>query len=1008
MRRISTKVWDRVPGYDSDAEDDKDESEEDEEEDEDEVSEEEEEDEARPLRPEDLLHQVLWALGEKWIEAPFVDLSPVQPGSKFASLAKLMSTAAQVAQTGNDAKPPAFRIDRIHAPLVKDTFLHNGFRPTRHEDWLISWSGPRMRDNIYKMMHEFQRVNHFPSSTELTRKDRMWENFQRMKKVMGKEDFDFVPETFVLPAEIKAFRQRYLKTKGEHLWIVKPAASSQGKGIFILRNLIDLPIREPAVISRYIENPLLIQGLKFDLRIYVLVTSFDPLRAFIYREGLTRFASKPYSTEQEHLSDVYRHLTNYSINKGADNFQENQKVAQDNYGHKWSLSALNRHLKCIGVNVDFMWSGIMDLITKTLLSVEPTICKATREACHHEQSCFELYGFDVLVDENLKPWLLEVNLSPSMQADSPLDRQIKSALLSDSFNLLGMRRVNQQTVTSARLRSRLLYLNKLQNSMPDTTKRRSSTNLGYRQDPLRRSQQDNPLAEDEDGSGVPKEGELEAAPSPPRPQSRQNGKNGKLYSPKTSVSLDNLSESDLKMLAHSLEEFKRCQNFIRLYPTPATTKRYELITKLRGQSEDLRAQLQWAVIFGKKLPTCTARGGPPAMPEIRESELEESEDEEEDEQEDEGEEPDEEAPAGKTAMMPGKMLQQATHNQKLAEETLQTLKVLGSKMGAQLLFLEYLVRIYNTCTKLTAVVRKKLQAEEQSAASLILQTFRKQLTLYLRTAGRRAAPAMTGEVEEDGDVVDQLSMAVFQGIARVLCDTWGVSHKPAIMAIVAPEARDAKKAEDGASELILASCAPTAFASSASGCRAISSLAGLSASDLEWLLKGPTCPLELRNLLELPNLDAAGMKVPARAEDFLRHRLRQCAGAPVGPLSEMEFLMKVNAPRPLPGPRRPPGPKEELPPLAHAALAPRLVRSGLSYSAGNLHKRGRPGPLSPIVGHRANSPGTIQIGNLEPVGQARAYSKSLQMGMLQGGTKVKLTRSSSGYGQTQLQADIEL
>ncbi|CAE7420517.1 Ttll5 [Symbiodinium natans] len=91
----------------------------------------------------------------------------------------------------------------------------------------------------------------------------------------------------------------------------------------------------------------------------------------------------------------------------------------------------------------------MDLIVKTLLGVEFL-------ACIHENSCFELYGFDVLVDESLKPWLLEVNLSPSMQADSPLDKQIKSTLLTDAFNLLGIRKLDASTLTSARLKARFL------------------------------------------------------------------------------------------------------------------------------------------------------------------------------------------------------------------------------------------------------------------------------------------------------------------------------------------------------------------------------------------------------------------------------------------------------------------------------------------------------------------------------------------------------------------------
>ncbi|CAK0838791.1 unnamed protein product [Prorocentrum cordatum] len=79
-----------------------------------------------------------------------------------------------------------------------------------------------------------------------------------------------------------------------------------------------------------------------------------------------------------------------------------------------------------------MWSRIMDMAVKTLLSVEPFICAKTRHLMHNRSNCFEVYGFDAIVDEDLKPWLLEVNLSPSMQAESPLDWQIKSSLLTTS------------------------------------------------------------------------------------------------------------------------------------------------------------------------------------------------------------------------------------------------------------------------------------------------------------------------------------------------------------------------------------------------------------------------------------------------------------------------------------------------------------------------------------------------------------------------------------------------
>ena len=84
-----------------------------------------------------------------------------------------------------------------------------------------------------------------------------------------------------------------------------------------------MPIDESCIVSRYITNPLLIGGLKFDLRVYVLITSLDPWRIYVYDEGLARFASEPYNTpnptnssaENQSKHNKFAHLTNYSINK---------------------------------------------------------------------------------------------------------------------------------------------------------------------------------------------------------------------------------------------------------------------------------------------------------------------------------------------------------------------------------------------------------------------------------------------------------------------------------------------------------------------------------------------------------------------------------------------------------------------------------------------------------------------------------------------------------------------
>lgn len=83
-----------------------------------------------------------------------------------------------------------------------------------------------------------------------------------------------------------------------------------------------------------------------------------------------------------------------------------------------------------------VFGRIKDVCIKTLMSVEPYIVSQMRTT-KHRNSCFEVYGFDVIVDANLKPWLLEVNVAPSLSSSSPFDKQVKSMLLTDTFHLLG-------------------------------------------------------------------------------------------------------------------------------------------------------------------------------------------------------------------------------------------------------------------------------------------------------------------------------------------------------------------------------------------------------------------------------------------------------------------------------------------------------------------------------------------------------------------------------------------
>jgi tubulin polyglutamylase TTLL6/13 len=124
----------------------------------------------------------------------------------------------------------------------------------------------------------------------------------------------------VLPADSKSFKDQF-NGKRAKTFIIKPQYNCQGIGIFLTRNYEWAENGEHYVAQKYMHRPFLIDGLKFDLRIYVLITGVSPLRCFIYKEGLARFATEEYAGPNgTNLNALCMHLTNYAINKEADDF----------------------------------------------------------------------------------------------------------------------------------------------------------------------------------------------------------------------------------------------------------------------------------------------------------------------------------------------------------------------------------------------------------------------------------------------------------------------------------------------------------------------------------------------------------------------------------------------------------------------------------------------------------------------------------------------------------------
>ncbi|KAK6315492.1 hypothetical protein J4Q44_G00150210 [Coregonus suidteri] len=279
-------------------------------------------------------------------------------------------------------------------------------------------------------------LNHFPGSFQIGRKDRLWRNLSKMQAQFGKREFSFFPRSFVLPQDIKLLRKAWEDRGSRQKWIIKPPASARGIGIQVIHKWSQMPRKRPLLVQKYLHKPYLISGNKFDLRIYVYVSSYDPLRVYVFQDGLVRFASVRYSSSMKSLSNKFMHLTNYSVNKKNSEYQSNDsdKACQ---GHKWALKALWQYLGSRGVNTTLIWEKIKDIVMKTIIASDTYVNTRVKMHLRSPYSCHELFGFDVMLDENLKPWVLEVNISPSLHSNTALDVAIKGQMIRDVLNLAG-------------------------------------------------------------------------------------------------------------------------------------------------------------------------------------------------------------------------------------------------------------------------------------------------------------------------------------------------------------------------------------------------------------------------------------------------------------------------------------------------------------------------------------------------------------------------------------------
>lgn len=380
-----------------------------------------------------------------------------------AGSSKTLNTIYGRVRTTPSRKNLCFCTD-FEKTILLNAFKRRGWKHVAVEkDWNIYWANTQncriIFNDAYCKLNDNQLINHFPNHYELVRKDLLAKNIKRYRRELEKENnplaekselklpsgeieirythLDLIPLTFILPTDYNFFVEEYRKHP-QTTWILKPCGKSQGNGISLINKLSKLKkwssesrnylqhhlsSKNTYVISRYIDNPLLIGGKKFDLRIYVLVTSFRPLKAYMFRNGFCRFCTMKYDTSVAELDNMYVHLTNVSVQKHGGDYNSQ-------HGGKLCIHNLKLYLEgSRGRKVtETLFEQIQWLIVHSLKAVAPVIT--------NDRHCFECYGYDIIIDDNLKPWLIEVNASPSMSATTVKDGILKNKLIDDLLSVI--------------------------------------------------------------------------------------------------------------------------------------------------------------------------------------------------------------------------------------------------------------------------------------------------------------------------------------------------------------------------------------------------------------------------------------------------------------------------------------------------------------------------------------------------------------------------------------------
>ena len=247
------------------------------------------------------------------------------------------------------------------------------------EYWDLNWTDLSVSEHRVAKMHPFQRINHFPGMMEICRKASLSRHLKRMQQACPEGTYDFAPTTWEYPHELESFR-RHCRGNPGGTYIVKPTAGAMGRGIYLIRKPEDIDHKHErdVVIQKYLANPFLVDGYKFDLRVYALVTCVDPLTVYVYERGHRSVRGAQVRGARSRQSPREDHAPHQLQREQAQ--RHVRARGRGRRGHETHAHGADARPRDAGHDVKKLRREISDVVVRTIAPIQPHLAHVYHSA----------------------------------------------------------------------------------------------------------------------------------------------------------------------------------------------------------------------------------------------------------------------------------------------------------------------------------------------------------------------------------------------------------------------------------------------------------------------------------------------------------------------------------------------------------------------------------------------------------------------------------------------------